>query len=60
MVSPEEVQDLMDKISDSQADITMVADALAQDNSILESCDDNGEIFFHSACIFSFQNWKKS
>ena len=46
MVSPEEVQDLMDKISDSQADITMVADVLAHDNSVLENCDESGEYCF--------------
>ena len=42
--NPDDVQDLMDKIADSQADISLVADVLATDSIPADICDENGNL----------------
>ena len=42
--NPDDVQDLMDKIADSQADISLVADVLATDSLPTDLCDENGNL----------------
>ena len=42
--NPDDVQDLMDKIADSQADISLVDDVLATDSIPTDICDENGNL----------------
>ena len=44
--NPDDVQDLMDKIADSQADISLVADVLATNTVSPDFCDENGSLTF--------------